>query len=187
MSRDVPTATGTASQSSSIIPVWFVKLEFDSGNVALCTYDGDVAWNGDVYTGAGSIGTISAIDENTELARSTLQMQLRGLPTEIVAIVLAEHYQGRKATTRLGYLDFDSRRLIGDPAIVHSGRMDTASIKQGATCTVTLNVESRFAAWDKPKIRRYNDADQQSRFPGDTGLGFVQQAVEGTVWGLRNP
>jgi hypothetical protein len=185
MSRDLAPATETASKAPTIIPVWLVKLEFDSGNFTLSTYDGEIAWNGDVYTGAGAIGSLTQIDEDTELARSTVQMQLRGLPSDIIAIVLGEHFQGRRATTYLGYLDTDNRRLIGDPAIIHRGRMDTAIIDQGSTCAVTLNVESRFAAWDRAKVRRYNDADQQAAYPGDKGMQFVQQAVEGKIWGIR--
>ena len=43
---------------------------------------------------------------------------------------------------------------------------------------------SRFAAWDKPQPRRYNNSSQQSRYPGDLGLQFIEQATYKTViWG----
>lgn len=192
MSRDLAAATQTASESGqgsdlAPAPVWLVKLEFDDGDVTLCTHDGNVAWNGDTYIGAGAIGSIGAMEENIELARATLQMQLRGLPTDIVAIVLGEHYQGRRATTYLGYIDRTTGQLVGDPTILHRGRMDNAQIKQGKTCSVTMNVESRFADWNRAKVRRYNDADQKAKYPDDKGLEFVDQAVAGTIWGVRNP
>jgi hypothetical protein len=183
VSRDLVTATATAAQQDTIIPVWLVKLEFDSGNVCLSTYDGPLTWNGDTYIGAGAIGSISPVDEDTELARSTLTMQLRGLPDDIIAIVHDEYFQGRRATTRQGYLDQNTRQLVGDPAIYHRGRMDTATVDEADTCSVTLSVESRFAAWDSAKVRRYNDADQQSKYPGDLGMEFVEQATRGTVYG----
>ena len=49
-----------------------------------------------------------------------------------------------------------------------------------------LTVESRFAAWDRPLVRRYNNADQQTRYPGDKGLEFVEQTAEKQiVWGAK--
>lgn len=187
MSRDLESATETASQASTIVPVWFIKLEFDSGTVYFSTYDGPLTWGGNTYIGAGKIGGIGSIDEDTELARSTLTMTLYGLPSDIIAIVHGEYFQGRPATTYIGYLNQSTRQLVADPSIIHRGRMDTASVDEGDTCSVTLTVESRFAAWDKAKTQRYNDADQKARFPGDRGLEFVEQAVQGKVWGARNP
>jgi hypothetical protein len=63
--------------------------------------------------------------------------------------------------------------------------MDTASISQGEQISVSVNLESRFAAWDKPNVRRYNNADQQSRYPGDKGLEFVEQTTDRQInWGV---
>src|SRR4051812_22419813 len=101
MTRDLEAATQTASEADVIVPVHFAKFEFDTGTVALSTYDSNITWNGDTYIGAGGIGAISQVEEDAELSRSTLEYQLRGLPTDIVAIVLGEHYQGRPATLYL--------------------------------------------------------------------------------------
>lgn len=192
MTRDISSANETASEASVIVPVWFVKLAFDDGEVNLSTYDGPLAWGGDSYVGAGAIGSISAADENSELARSTLEMTLRGLPADVVAIVLGEHYQGRAATLYLGYLNQSTRQLVDDPVVIYRGRMNTARVKKGEgtppTMTVTLTVESRFADWDRPRIRRYNKADQQALYSGDTGLDYAEESTEKVVyWGQRAP
>lgn len=186
MTRDISSANQTASTASTIAPVFFVKLEFDAADVNLHTRLGPITWGGDTYTGAGDIGGISAIDEDTELSRSNLQLTLRGLPTDLIAIIANEYYQGRTATIYLGYLNLTTNVLVDDPLVIYRGRMDTASTEQGETLTVTVTVESRFAAWDRPRARRYNDADQQSRYPGDTGMQFIEATV-GTqlVWGQK--
>ena len=75
-------------------------------------------------------------------------------------------------------------QLVDDPAIYYKGRMDSPSISQDDTLEIVLTLENRFAAWDRPKIRRYNNADQQALYPGDKGLEFVEQATEKRiVWG----
>lgn len=184
MTHSIDAATQAASEAPVILPVFFVRLQFDGGNVCLHTSAGEITFGGDTYTGAGGIGSIAAIDEDADLTRSTLKLGLRGLPTDIISILLEEHYQGRTATIYLGYLDPASRQLVSDPIIVYRGRMDTASVAQGQTLSVTLSVESRFASWDRPLTRRYNDADQQARYPGDLGLQFVEQATDTEiVWG----
>ncbi len=186
MTRDISVANQTASAASTIVPVFFVKLEFDTGDVNLHSQLGEIAWGGDTYTGAGDIGGISPVDEDSELSRSTLQLTLRGLPTDLVSIVGNEHYQGRPATIYLGYLDQTTHVLVSDPLVIYRGRMDVATTEVGETLTVTLAVESRFAAWDRPLVRRYNNADQQGRYPGDKGLEFVEQTTEKQiVWGQK--
>lgn len=184
MSRDISIANQNASSASVILPVYFVALNFGSGNVFLHTQLGTISWGGNDYIGTGGISGISPVDEDTDLARSTLQLTLFGLPDNIISIVLNESFQGRTATIYFGYLNLTTHILVDNPFIVFRGRMDTASVEQGETCSVSLTVESRFAAWDRPLVRRYNNADQQSRFPGDRGLEFVEQTTEKQiVWG----
>lgn len=187
MTRDISTANQSASAAPVIAPVWFVKLEFDFGNVCLHTQLGTISFDGDDYTGSGDIGGIGQIEEDSELARSPLTLTLRGLPLDIVSIILGEYYQGRKATLYQGYLDGDMQ-LVDDPVIIYRGRMDTASTDQGETLGVTLSIESRFASWERPNVRRYNNADQQSRYPGDRGLEFVERSAEKQIfWGQKAP
>lgn len=188
MTRSLDAATITASQQSVIVPVWFVKLEFDTGNITLSTYDSSIAWGGDTYIGAGNIGAIGTVDESIELARSPIELTLSGLSSSIVAIALNEHCQGRRATIYFGYLDRTTRQLVATPSILYRGKMDNFSIpQQGKTFTISLKLESRFADWDRPRVRRLNNADQQARYPGDLGLEFVEQASEGKIWGTRAP
>lgn len=184
MTRSISNANAAASSAPVIAPVWFVKLEFDDGPVCLHTQLGTLSFGGDEYTGAGDIGAISTMEEDSELSRSTLTLSLSGLPGDIISVVLNEQYQGRNATVFLGYLNPDTMQLVDTPLIVYRGRMDTASTEQGETLSVGLSVESRFAAWDRPLVRRYNNADQQARYPGDRGLEYVEQTAEKQlIWG----
>ncbi len=72
--------------------------------------------------------------------------------------------------------------MVADPVIIYKGNIDTADFAIDKSFAVTISVESRFAAWDKPLTRRYNNSDQQSRHPGDKGLQFVEQAASKTLW-----
>jgi hypothetical protein len=186
MTRDISATNQTASAESAIHPVLFVELMFDDGAVRFHSEVGDIAWGGNTYTGAGRLGGISAVEEESELARSPLNLSLSGLPTDLLSVLLNQHYQGRQATVYLGYLNLTTNVLVDDPFILHRGRMDTPQFEQGETLAINLSVESRFAAWDRPVSRRFNNADQQSLYPGDRGLEFAEQSVERQIaWGTK--
>ena len=194
MPRDISSANIAASDAPITHPVTFVELKFDGGPVLIHSEVGTLTWGGNHWQGVGLFGSISPADEQSELARTPITLTLSGVPTNdpdassvILAALLNEHYQGRQATVYSGYLDLTTRQLVDDPFIRYRGRMDTPSFEQGETLAVQLTVESRFAAWDRPQERRYNNADQISRYPGDRGLEFVEQAVEKQIfWGQKS-
>jgi hypothetical protein len=185
--RDADPATITASQQDTLYPVLFAKLEFDSGNVLAHSALGTLTFGGDTYNGIGQFGGVSAAGEPSDLSRSTLSLTLSNIPGDMGALVLNEHFQGRRGTLYLGYLDPTTRLLVADPAIIHRGRMDNAKIRQGGdSFTVTVSIENRFAAWNKPVVRRFNNAFQQSVYPSDRGFEFVEQAAEKQIaWGQK--
>jgi hypothetical protein len=187
LTRDVASATLTASQQDLISPVLMAKLEFDSGNVLAHSRIGNITYASDTYLGVGQFGAISSAGENSDLARSTLSLTLSNIPGDMGAVVLTEQSQGRRGTVYMGYVDESTGQLVGDPVIIHRGRMDNPEINQGGTTfTVTVKIENRFAAWNKPLIRRFNNAYQQSRYPGDRGFEFVEQAAEKQInWGQK--
>jgi len=70
--------------------------------------------------------------------------------------------------------------LLEDGSITHTsftvftGEMDQMNISYGPeTVTISLEVESRLVDLERPRIRRYTDADQRSRYPGDEAFSFV--------------
>src|SRR5262249_38331461 len=136
--------------------------------------------------GIGTLGSMGQVEEVSDLSRNSISLTLSNIPGDMGAIVLNEDYQGRRATLYLGYLDTTTGQLVDDPTIIYRGRIDTADIQRDDSFVVTISVESRFAAWDRPLVRRYNNSDQQSRYPGDLGLQYIEQAAEKpVVWGQK--
>lgn len=185
--RDAPTATLDAAAEDTIYPVLLARLEFDSGDVLAHSGLGNLTFDGRTYNGIGQFGEVSSAGEPSDLSRSTLNLTLSNIPGDMGALVLNEHFQGRRGTVYLGYLDPTTRQLVDDPVIIHRGRMDNAKIRQGGdTFTVSVSIESRFASWNKPVARRYNNAFQQSAYPGDRGFEFIEQAAEKQIhWGQK--
>lgn len=171
--RTITPATQAAAAAAQVRPVVFVELDFDSGSVFLCSEVRDIVW-GVTWKGAGGLGSISATREGSELQADSVTFTLTGIPSDYVSLALGQPCQGRTAKVYLGFLDA-SFALIADPELEWQGRMDTMDIEHGAQGSVSVTAVNRLADWDRPRISRYTDVDQQSRHPGDYGLQFVAQ------------
>lgn len=183
MSRTLTAAADAAFAADNVPLLLLAALEFDSGTTRVTNNAYDVQWDGYTWTGLGTLGAVEAVKEGAGLEANGLALRLSGIPTAMLAIALDEQYQGRSATIWAAPLDSE-HRIIADPVVVFKGRMDTMPIGMGKTGEITLNLESRLADWERPRVRRYNDADQQAEYPGDLGLQFVEQMVEKQlIWG----
>lgn len=185
MSRGgVTVAAGNALAAENVPLLCFIELQFDSGTVRVCNAAYNFSWNSYTWIGAGQVLGISAVEEGADLQAYGVTMRLSGVPATYVSVALNEHYQGRTARIWAAALDANYT-VIADPVMVFNGRMDVMPIRmQGATAVIELSVESRLIDWERPRVRRYNDADQQAQYPGDLGLQYVEQMVsKDLIWG----
>jgi len=187
MPRSITAGMITASVAEHLRAVLLAKLEYSSGNVNAHTGAGSLTFNGDTYTGVGTLGKVSSVEETAELQSNKLGLSIAATENAQVSRALGEHYQGRAATLFLGLLNA-SYQLISDPITLFKGRMDNQVITLGRTPGIEVTIESIMADWERPGIRRYNAADHKIYFPQDKGLDYVEQAVEKEIyWGKPEP
>lgn len=181
--RDMTQEVVDVLNSSNVPLLVLVEMQFKSGTVRCCNAGYTFKYNGHDWIGLGQLGGISAVSEGETLEMKGLNLTLTGVEPEYIAIALGSEYQGQLATIWLAPLDHNYQILI-DPVIIFKGRMDTMSVDIGKTATVQVAVESKLVDWERPRILRYNDADQQSLYPGDKGFEFVAEMTEkDIIWG----
>ncbi|AOZ02264.1 hypothetical protein BKK81_23565 [Cupriavidus sp. USMAHM13] len=182
MTRPLDQATAAAVRAGHVPYLFFVQMDF-SQPLRVCSAGYDIEWNGATWLGIGALGGIEPIQEQAGLEAIGVRLTLAGVPPELIAITLAEQYQGKACQIWFAPLREDLR-LFGEPVRLFAGRMDTMNTSVGETATITLSAESRMVAWERARTRRYNHEDQQSRFPGDRGFEYVSQMVEKQlIWG----
>lgn len=147
-----------------------VELQFASGTQYLCGLGFDVAWGGNTYQAALGVMSIDVVAE-TASTYPSMRISLAGATQAAVAWALNEDVQGRPLILRLAALD--AANAVQVDANVWTGLMDSISLPDMRT--VAISAEDRRATWDRPRTKRFTDAQLQADYPGDLGLQYVAE------------
>lgn len=185
MPRPLDTNVLAATLGQQIIMAAAVRLQFTSGVVLANTSPYAITINGESYAGVGEFGRVSTVQESIENRSADASIELSGVIAADIALALNSGYRNQPATIYAVLFD-QNHRIIGTPIIVFQGLMDQMVIALDTTGTVTLSLSNRLADWDRPRIRRYTDEDQQASAPGDLGCSFVAALQDKVVlWGMK--
>jgi hypothetical protein len=185
MTRGLGTAAAAAVQQEVVTRTSAVELLFASGPLRLNGSQAPLIIGGQEYLGVGVMGSISAVSEVAEIQSSGLTLSLAGIPRDVVAIAMAEPYQGRPATVFEVLLD--EAGAVIEAIVIFRGRLDQMNIRLGELAQIEVTLEDRLTDMDRPALSRYTPEDQARAHPGDKGLDFVSRTVEQEViWPSRN-
>lgn len=202
--RDLTTPFLGALDDKIFRPFYTVEMRFDEGTVRFWTGAGNIVISGITYYGAGNLLDISVVEETADLSVRGIELKLSGISDETLTSALTSDYQGRVCTLGFGALTTSSllkedgdfllledgskitlELLTGGVNTVFVGYMDMMNITEdGETSIITLTVENRLVTLERARVARYNDGYQQSIYPGDVGLEFVEPLQEKEIiWG----
>lgn len=177
MSRGLSADLLAAIAARTVKPAIFVYCDFLSGAVRVWSGVGSFAWGGNTYTGVGTFGGISEVEETGNPVANGITLTLTGIPDGMLATALNRtEYRGRKVRVWHGFfvVASDTLTLIDTPIPVFAGRMDVMTpLDTGTTATIQLTCENRLVDLERPRERRYTDADMQQLHPGDTSFKYV--------------
>jgi hypothetical protein len=187
MSRNLTSAVVTQSESPTVRPALFCELEFDSGAVRAWSGVGNKIWDGKTWAGVGNLGGVGPAEETTDIAPRNMTLTLSSVPSELMALALAEPYQGRPGRLWLAFLS-SLDAIITDPVQIFSGKMDVMSAEiGGGTGVITVSLESALLDLGRPRIRRYTRGSQRQKFPNDKGFDYVPTIQQAEInWGIAN-
>ena len=185
-SRDLNSDISNRLSNDNQNIAYAVDLEFDSGELNLWTGVGDFTSGSKTYTGAGELLTISNIEETNELASTNLTISISGLNSDIVSYATTEDYQNRPITLKLFFFHAGTTEEINS-MILFKGRMDTLTVNDGDTFSVTITAENKLIDLTRPKNLYFTPETQEFLHSGDKGLEFVPKIQEQRInWGGTN-
>ncbi len=180
--RDIAAANITASEADHVVPVKFVHMALDSGDLRLHNAIGSLEFDSNTYTGVGDFGSIEALEESADLTPFAVRFQLSGLDSTILNAALTEDYFGRDVKIYLGWLSDGA--LVADPDEWWSGSVDKMDVVRGPDNAVVVTAESELRLFRKSNGKLFTDEDQQLDFAGDLFFEYVPQLQEArAVWG----
>lgn len=181
MARDITSSVQTASEAQVVRPAWAAEVEISGGFIRAWSGSGDITVGGEVYTGVGSLGGISEVEETEDLRATGITISLTGVDPVYLSAALQSIRQGLPARVYLLLLD-SSRAVIADPISIWSGFTDVPEIVEGGdTATISISVESRLLELERSGTSRYTDEEQQRLWPGDRGFEFVPALQDAEV------
>lgn len=191
MTRGLSTAKKTAIANPPVRQVHFVALDFPSGFVYLNSTDRryELDLDGDtvdeLYLGAGRLGSIQFGDESAEGRVTKALLTFSGIQQSYIQQVLAERYRNRPGIIYRGYVDADEI-LVDLPEIRLRGLMQPAPMRLGPEATVSVEITSRLAFWERGFDQAvWDHQDHQFRRPGDTYHRYSAELAAGRTipWG----
>ena len=184
MSRELSAIIEAAVSGREIHPFIGVEFYFPSGEVRLWFGIGNVTIDGKTFTGSGTLLGISEIEETAQLQASGVTLTISSIPTTMIALAISEPYQGSVCNVYFGVTE-PTRAM----SVVFSGFVDQMVVTEGAdSCTIAVTVENKLIDLERPRSRRYTQKDQESRYPGDRGLEFVESLQTKEIfWGKVAP
>jgi hypothetical protein len=187
MPRALSSSFLAATQSTLLRPALFIEAHFISGPLYVWSGFGSIFWNSQAWTGIGSLGSVSTIEEGSGVEAKGITLTMSGIDATLLADVLGEFQVGLPAIVSLGLFD-STGALIADPVTSWAGRMDQPTIDvDGTTATIAINCESRLLDMNVAVDRRYTNEDQQLDHPGDRGIEFVNSIQEVVIYWGRSP
>ena len=208
MARDITTGFDDELDEVNKNPCILVKAEFDGGDLLLWSGYGSIDFNGDTYSGAGQLMSMSPVQETQELRANNVTFGLTGLDAAVIATGRTEDYSGRPITAWFGLRDSDGQvptddsgnipldssgnaptdspgGLIADPYRIFSGEMDIIEFEyNGENSGGHIAAESELLNLRKKNERRLTPEDQKLEYPGDLGFDFVPTIQDRQItWG----
>jgi hypothetical protein len=185
MSRDLDIDLKAETLKNRIAPIFLVAIDTAGGWFRMWTGYGTLNWNGYNWLGAGLLGSISPIEETSNVEAKGIVFGLSGVPSEVVAIALSEIKQNKRAEVYFAALDTDNLNFVGEPYLTFVGYTDIPIIDDDAKdISISLSAENRLIDLGRSRTRRFTPEDQKKDYPNDKGFDFVAGLVDKEItWG----
>lgn len=185
MARSIESVFKTALGESVLKVAMIVKVDFTEGILAYSSTIADIEYLGQVYQGFGTLGSVSDIEENDSLDPQTCTLELSGVKPIVLAAILDTDYYNKPAEVYMVALD-DGYQVIGTPLLYFKGTVDEVKCTHGTVARINITLADELSGWDRLKVERYTNDEQQLQYPGDKGCEFITEiSGKEVIWPAR--
>lgn len=166
-----------------------VLCEFNFASSTQRFWDG-LRWkefDGEQWLGAGDLVSISGLQQARGLEAAGATFTLSGVDTTLLSYAAdsAAEVTNRRCAVYLHFMT-EAFAPLDSKVAIWVGRMDTMTFTADVDSQrITLSAESLFSRRKRAPHGYQTDADQQVRYPGDTGFEFMAALRYKTTKWLR--
>lgn len=167
--------------------LYLIEMQFTTGTVRATNWNHNLEWMGHTWLGYQAIVSLSSLVDSDGIAYPSVDLGLRISNPGMLALARGNvgTYRRRPVLIWMGLLD-EQLRVDGEPVLAWSGLMDQVRIKTGDgrdPGIALMRCELHGRDGRAPQTLRINHAQQQARYPGDTGLARMEQLIgKPTQW-----
>lgn len=123
-------------------------------------YDSDTAptSGSNTYSAQGEFMGMTAINENFDVVLGKLTITISGLPDTYIDRFINTEPEGKSVFVYKTFLDLNDLDIVEEPILMFGGEIYNVIIQESAeTCTIAIEVSSKFADFDRSAGRKTND------------------------------
>lgn len=174
MPRNLDATLAADMASASWAPVILASLAFRSKTEYVWSGRGTLAWNGNSFTGVGSLGKIGAIGAGAaDVAEDTTSVELSGIDADLLGESMTDCTPRGAVSIWLG--SWLGAGLHGTPYLLFQGYMGQPTATPDIeNFIISLQLQTSLAQLNRASCRRYTAADQRLYYPDDTAFNWVE-------------
>lgn len=160
--------------------LYLIELQFASATFRLTNWGHAVDALGYTWVGLNAVTSVGAVAQSERLEYPAVEIGLQIADPAQLSLALgnAGEYRGRPVLLYEWVLD-DNLQALDAPQLVWAGLMDQIRLKTGdgerEGASVVLRCEIPGRDGRAAQSLRLNHAQQQARYPGDTGLSRMER------------
>jgi hypothetical protein len=185
MSRDLNASVIAALDDYRVQPEFLIAMSFNGTAVYLASTQYDVSYDSKTWLGNDWLYEVSGIEEDVDIAPTRITLKFGGLSATLTGLFLGASRAADTVSVYLAFLNVDTRAIIGVPYLAFYGYLNEVDVSEDiADPYITVEYENKLSILSRSSGIRFNHDNQQTRFPDDLGLEYVQRLQDADFrWG----
>lgn len=190
MTRGLSSAQNTYLAGDALVAVTLIDIGINGGtDLAYTDAPFDIVYDGTTYEAQGNFMGISESSETADLQITNINLVISALDINNVRTLAKSEQINQNVSVYRTFLDPTDNSLIGDSAgdqaiLIFKGKIAGYRITDANdTATITLEVSSQFANFNRKTGRRTNSASLQREHPQDFGFQYSHETLQDIRWG----
>ena len=192
MSRGLSAAQNSYIAGDALIGITLIDIGVNGGtDLHYTDAPFDIVYNGTTYEAQGNFLGISESSETADLQITSINLVISALDITNVRTLAKSEQINQDVDVYRTFLDPTDNSLVGDSAgdqalLIFKGKIAGYRIEDAKdTATITLEVTSQFANFNKITGRRTNNGSLQKEHPQDWGFEYSHETLQDIKWGKK--